>query len=173
LSAWLKPARIWDALAILAILFVVWKIFIAPRSLDAKNAYPAPPTSYARLDGGTFHVRDARGRMLLLDFYASWCTPCRVELPLVESWAKSHPEVQVVLVDVGEPRGVVDAFARKLGLTGVAYDPQDTATVMFSLQGYPTLVVIDPSNRVRAKWEGLNPAVGLALDNAEKTFAGS
>jgi hypothetical protein len=55
-----------------------------------------------------------------------------------------------------------------MGLRDVAYDAKDTATVMFSLQGFPTMVVIDPQNRVRAKWEGLNPAIGLAMDNALK-----
>ena len=168
MRAWLKPARIWDAIAILAIAFVLWKIFIAPRALDAKSAYPAPPTSYARLDGGTFHVRDARGKMLFLDFYASWCEPCKISLPLVEAWSTSHPEVRVVPVDVGEPLPVVQAYARKMGLHDVVYDSKDTATVMFSLQGFPTMVVIDPQNRVRAKWEGLNPAIGLAMDNALK-----
>jgi thiol-disulfide isomerase/thioredoxin len=168
LRRWFTLARFWDALALLAIAFVLWKVFIAPRSLDASKAYPAPPVGYARLDGGTFRVRDARGHMLFLDFYASWCEPCKVELPLVEAWAKNHPDVLVVPVDVGEPRPVVEAFARKMGLRGVAYDPRDTAYVMWSLQGYPTVVVIDPQNRVRAKWEGLNPAIGLAMDNAAK-----
>jgi thiol-disulfide isomerase/thioredoxin len=166
LNSWPKLGRIWDALAILAILFVLWKVFIAPRALDAKNAYPAPPTNYALLDGGKFNVRDARGRMVFVDFYASWCTPCKIELPLVEAWSKSHPDVLVVPVDVGEPRPVVEAFARKMGLRNVAYDSPDTATVFFSLQGFPTIVVIDPHNRIRAKWEGLNPAIGLAMDNA-------
>jgi thiol-disulfide isomerase/thioredoxin len=168
LTAWLKPARIWDALAILAIAFVVWKVFVAPRALDAKNAYPAPPTNYALLDGGRFSVREARGQMLFLDFYASWCEPCKIELPLVQAWSKAHPGVRVVPVDVGEPRPVVEAFARKMGLKGVAYDARDTATVMFSLGGFPTIVVIDSQNRVRAKWEGLNPAIGLAMDNASR-----
>jgi thiol-disulfide isomerase/thioredoxin len=171
LRSWFKPGRILDALAILAIAFVLWKVFLAPRALDPKNSYPAPPTSYALLDGGTFRVRDARGRMLFIDYYASWCEPCKIELPLVEAWSKANPQVRVVPVDVGEPRPVVEAFARKLGLRGVAYDPRDTATVMFSLQGFPTVVVIDPQNRVRAKWEGLNPAIGLAMDNAAKALA--
>jgi thiol-disulfide isomerase/thioredoxin len=168
--AWLRPARLWDALAVLAIAFVAWKLFLAPRALDAKDAYPAPPTHYALLDGGTFRVREARGQMLFLDYYASWCTPCKIELPLVQAWSKSHPGVRVVPVDVGEPRPVVEAFARKLGLGNVAYDERATSTVMFSLGGFPTIVVIDPQNRVRAKWEGLNPAVGLAMDNALATL---
>jgi thiol-disulfide isomerase/thioredoxin len=165
-------ARIWDALALLVVAFVVWKIFVAPRSFAAAtSAQPAPHAAFARLDGTAFHVTDARGRLLFLDFYASWCTPCKVELPLVESWAKTHARAVVVPVDVAEPREAVAAFARKYALEGVALDPHADAQGIFSIGGFPTVVVIDPQGRIRAKWEGLNPAIAMAMSNAESTLA--
>lgn len=162
--------RLWDGLALLAILFVVWKLFVAPRSLPLAQAYPAPQASFALLKGGEFHVRDARGHPLILDFFASWCTPCKIELPLVERWAAAHPFSRVVPVDLGEPRAVVAAFARAHGLRDVAYDPHAIGQELFSVQGFPTLVVIDPQGRVRAKWQGLNPAIAAALSHAEATL---
>jgi thiol-disulfide isomerase/thioredoxin len=155
----------------LVIAFVVWKIFIAPRVLGSATAFPAPHASYARLDGGTFKVTDQRGRLLFLDFYASWCTPCKIELPMVEAWAKAHSDAVVVPVDVGEPRSVVAAYAAKHDLQNVALDPSSTATPLFAVQGFPTVVVVDPSGHIRATWEGLNPAITLAMDNAEKQLA--
>jgi thiol-disulfide isomerase/thioredoxin len=104
--------------------------------------------------------------MLFLDFFATWCGPCRVELPLVEAWAKSHPEVAVVPVDVGEPRSVASSFARKNGLSNVVLDPGADARGIFAVQGFPTIVVVDPAGDIRASWEGLNPAIGLAMSNA-------
>ena len=77
--------RIWDLLALVIVLAIGWKIFLAPRMLATGTAYPAPHAAYEMLDGGTFHVTDARGRLLFLDFYASWCEPCRQELPMVEA----------------------------------------------------------------------------------------
>jgi len=164
-SAW---SRIFDALAILAIAFALWKIFIAPRSFSAAGAHPAPHAVYDLLDGGALRVADERGHVLFLDFYASWCAPCKLELPLVERWHRSHPGAVVVLVDVAEPRRIVAEFARRYSLQNVALDPRATASAYFGVQGFPTVVVIDSNGYVRARWEGLNPAIGLAMSNAEK-----
>lgn len=159
-------ARVLDVLAVAAIGFILWKVLIAPRNLDPARAFPAPHANYARLDGGTFRVTDARGHVLFLDFYASWCEPCKIELPLIEQWAKSNQRALVVPVDVGEPTPVASAFARKYDLRGVALDPHESAQAFFAVHGFPTVVVVDPAGRIRATWEGLNPAIGLAMSNA-------
>jgi thiol-disulfide isomerase/thioredoxin len=164
--------RLWDVAALLVVAFVLWKIFVAPRSFrPAESAQPAPQASFTRLDGSAFRVTDARGHLLFLDFYASWCEPCKVEIPMVESWAKTHRGAVVVPVDVAEPPIAVAAFARKYGLNGVALDPHADAQGIFSIGGFPTVVVIDPQGRIRAKWEGLNPAIAMAMTNAENTLA--
>jgi thiol-disulfide isomerase/thioredoxin len=168
---WWSTYTIWNLLALAAIGLVLWKVFVAPRNLAVVNAHPAPHAVYARLDGGTFAIAGARGRLLFLDFFASWCEPCKVELPAVESWAKTHPNALVVPVDEGEPPVVAREFARKYGLTNVALDPAANAQALFAVQGFPTVVVIDPMGRVRATWQGLNPAIGLAMTNAQETLA--
>jgi thiol-disulfide isomerase/thioredoxin len=165
--AWISAKRLWEALALVAIAFALWKVFIAPRNLDPRNAKPAPHAVFAKLDGGSFRVIDERGQLLFLDFYASWCEPCKIELPLVERWAASHPRAVVESIDVAEPRSVVSAFARTYALQNVALDPSAQAQALFSVEGFPTVVVIDPAGNVRAKWEGLNPAIGWAMSGAQ------
>jgi len=166
-SAWNK---IFDALAIAVIAFAVWKIFIAPRSLIAPGTHPAPHAVYDLLGGGEFRVADQRGRLVFLDFYATWCEPCKLELPLVERWARAHSHSLVVPIDVGERRSVVADFARRYSLDNVAFDPSARSRALFDLQGFPTIVVVDPHGYIRAKWEGLNPAISLALTNAERSL---
>jgi thiol-disulfide isomerase/thioredoxin len=160
--------KIFDVAAVAVIAFAVWKIFVAPRSLFAPHALPAPHATYARLDGGTFRLAEERGKLVFLDFYASWCEPCKIELPLVEGWAQRHPDAIVVPVDVGEPRSTASAFARRLHLRDVVLDPGATAGAFFGVVGFPTVVAIDGGGYVRAKWEGLNPAIALAMSNAQK-----
>jgi thiol-disulfide isomerase/thioredoxin len=166
---WFNSGRFLDALALAVITFVVWKIFLAPRALSPQHAYPAPHVSYALLGGGTFNLQHERGKLVFLDFFASWCEPCRLELPLVERYARSHPEVEVVPVDVGEPRSVARSFAGRMHLeSNVALDPHALSEGFFEVRGFPTVVVVDPEGRVRATWAGFNPAIGLAMGNAEK-----
>ena len=167
-SRWLTPGRFLDLIAIAVVVFVVWKIFIAPRTLKGADAYPAPRIAYQQLDGGTFRISDERGRVVFLDFFASWCEPCKLELPMVEQFARTHPDVAVVPVDVGEPRVVAARFAKSYKLQHVALDPTSSAQGFFQVQGFPTIVVIDPQGRVRATWSGFNPAIALAMSNAEK-----
>jgi thiol-disulfide isomerase/thioredoxin len=162
-------ARLWDALALLVIAFVAWKIFIAPRALKPA-AYPAPNVAYKRLDGGTFHISDARGKVLFLDFYASWCEPCKLESPLIQRYARKHPEVRVVSVDVGEPRISAEAFAKRYNVSDVVLDPRSLSQGFFQIQGFPTIVVIDPNGKIRATWSGFNPAIDLAMTNAEHSL---
>ena len=161
--------RGWDLLAIAIVLAIAWKIFFAPRALS--SAYPAPHAAYQRLDGGVFRVTDARGHLLFLDFYASWCEPCREELPMVEAYARAHPNVEVVPIDVGEPRSAVAAFAAQLHLRDVALDPKGLSKGFFAIEGFPTIVTIDPQGRIRATWAGFNPAISLAMANAQKQLA--
>jgi thiol-disulfide isomerase/thioredoxin len=162
--------RFWDALAVLVVAFALWKFLVAPRAFSAPGSQPAPHAVYSRLDGGAFRVSNYRGRVVFLDFYASWCEPCKLELPLVEAWWRRHRDAIVVPVDVGEPRAVAAAFARRYSLGNVALDPQSSARAVFGVEGLPTIVVIDSSGHVRAKWEGLNPAIALAMSNAQKNL---
>jgi cytochrome c biogenesis protein CcmG, thiol:disulfide interchange protein DsbE len=156
-----------DLAAVAVIAFAVWKIFLAPRAFLPAGAQPAPHATYQLLDGGSLRTADLHGHLIFLDFYASWCVPCRAELPLVEAWSKGHPDAVVVPIDVGESRSVAAVFAHKYALAHVALDPTARARALFGLQGFPTIVVIDPAGDVRAKWEGLNPAIAIAMTNAQ------
>jgi len=162
---------IFDVLAIALVGFVAYRLLVAPRSLPESAAYPAPTVHFQSLSGAPFSLEKQRGHVVFLEFYASWCTPCRVSLPLVESFARSHPQVRVVPVDVGEPRELAAAFAHANSLRDVVVDPPALSRGFFQIQGFPTMVVIDARGRIRATWEGLNPAIQLNMAHAAKALA--
>jgi thiol-disulfide isomerase/thioredoxin len=137
-------SRALDVLAVLVVLFVAYRIFVAPRYLNVANAHPAPHVTYQTLSGKPFVLTRQRGRVVFLDFFASWCEPCKISLPMVETFARAHPEVDVVPIDVGEPRTVAESFAKAHGLRRVALDPQSLSLGFFQIEGFPTMVVIDP-----------------------------
>lgn len=167
---WWTLSRALDALAVLVVLFVLYRIFIAPRYLSSATAHPAPHVVYQTLSGKPWALAQQRGHVVFLDFWASWCEPCKLSLPLVEKFARAHPEVEVVPVDVGEPRAVVEAFVRDHGLEHVALDPQTLSQGFFQIEGFPTMVVIDPQGRIRATWTGFNPAIQMNMAHAEQTL---
>lgn len=154
----------------LIIAFALWKFLVMPRSFYAAGSLPAPHAVFQRLNGGAFRVADERGRLLFLEFFASWCEPCKIQMPLVERWSKAHRNANVVPIDVGESREAAVAYARAASLANVALDPQSSSRALFGIQGFPTVVVVDPSGHIRAKWEGLNPAIGLAMSNAQNNL---
>jgi thiol-disulfide isomerase/thioredoxin len=166
----LTLSRALDALAVLVVLFVLYRIFVAPRDLSAKNAHPAPHVVYQTLSGKPFALAQQRGHVVFLDFWASWCEPCKLSLPLVEKFARAHPEVEVIAVDVGEPRGVVAAFARDHHMEHVGLDPKTLSQGFFQLNGFPTMVVVDPQGRIRATWTGFNPAIQMNMAHAAQTL---
>lgn len=163
-------ARVWDLLALLVIALVAYRLLFAPRVFRTPSQ-PAPHVRYATLDGAPFVLTKERGHVVFLDFFASWCEPCKLSLPLVESFARTHPHAVVVPVDVGEPREVVAAFARARHLERVAFDPQSLSQGFFQIDGFPTTVVIDPRGYIRATWAGFNPAIALNMANAERVLA--
>ncbi|HEX8805464.1 MAG TPA: TlpA disulfide reductase family protein, partial [Candidatus Aquilonibacter sp.] len=162
--------RVLDVVALCVVALVAWKIFLAPRALTAARAYPAPRIAYPKLGGGTFHISDEHGRVLFLDFYASWCEPCQLETPLIERYARRNPQVAVVPIDVAEPAAVAADFARRYRLQDVVLDPTGSSQGFFQINGFPTIVVVDPRGWIRATWSGFNPAIELAMSHAQKSL---
>jgi thiol-disulfide isomerase/thioredoxin len=161
--------RVLDALAVALLLLAGWRFFIAPRIFQTQPARAAP-FRLAALDGPAY-VHPARpGKLTFLDFWASWCEPCKVSLPLVERFAAGNPDVRVVAVDVGEPPPVGAAYARANGLRNVVFDPDETVAHRYGIWAFPTIIVVDPDGWVRGRWEGLNPAVELAMSDARAHF---
>jgi peptide/nickel transport system substrate-binding protein len=162
-------ARGLDVLAGLIVLIALFEFFIAPR-LAAVRVVPAPQVSLATLDGGRFSIDGQRGRLIYLDFWATWCEPCRQSIPLIQRFAKAHPEVDVVSIDVGEATHVVNGFVKQFPMKKVALDPDETAAHAFGVANFPTMIVIDPQGNQRAKWLGYNPDIEAQMAAAEARF---
>jgi thiol-disulfide isomerase/thioredoxin len=160
---WVPSLRRWaarglDVLAVVVVLAAVAKFLVLPR-LHHRDIVQAPPVALATLSGSRFDLARSRGRLVFLDFWATWCDPCRASIPLVQHFKRTHPGIDVVSVDVGEPEGLVRPFAAQFKMGDVALDPDQTVAHAFGVTGYPTMFAIDATGRVRASWVGFNPDI--------------
>lgn len=157
-------ARGLDVLAVLVVLAAVVRFVVLPRLHH--DASPAPPVSLATLDGGRFDLARGRGRLVFLDFWATWCEPCRDSIPLVQHFRRTHPGVAVESVDVGEDAALVKPFAAKFRMADVALDPDETVAHAFAVSGFPTMVAIDGRGRIVARWIGYDEFIEREMAGA-------
>ncbi len=121
----------------------------APSSLIGM---PAPPVAGPNLTGGHSSLAFLRGRFVLLNFYASWCPPCRVESPDLVKFAFSHPagrRVAVLGVVFGDSAGNAAAFERQVGATWPSVDdPNEKIAINYGVDDPPQSFLIAPDGRV-------------------------
>jgi thiol-disulfide isomerase/thioredoxin len=163
-------ARALDVLAVLVVLAAVVRFAVLPRL--HRDVAQAPAVSLAALDGGRFDLAQHRGRLVFLDFWATWCAPCKDSIPLVQRFRRGHPGVDVVSVDVGEPAAFVRPYAAKLKMDDVVLDPDEIVAHAFGVSGYPTVVAIDGTGRVRARWIGFDPDIEREMADAVTKYRG-
>jgi thiol-disulfide isomerase/thioredoxin len=113
---------------------------------------PAPDFSLPGLDGRTTALADLRGKTVVLNFWATWCDPCREELPLLEGIARTYADsLTVIAVETGEPAEEVLAFTDALGLKWIRVltDPAGRTGDLYLVRGLPTTFFIDPTGMIR------------------------
>lgn len=169
---WITPANV---------ITLVVVVFLGPRLLPHLGAlvgvesgdHQRPSFSVTTLDAQPVTDSTLRGRVVLVNFWATWCLPCRAEMPLLQAMANRHGpdglEVLGLSVDRAGP-DVVAAFLRQRTITyPVAIVGRDIETAFGGVQGYPTSVLLDRTGRVRYKVVGplamasLEPAVRRLL----------
>jgi cytochrome c biogenesis protein CcmG/thiol:disulfide interchange protein DsbE len=119
---------------------------------------PAPALELPRLEGGgRAALADYRGQVVVLNFWASWCEPCRDESPLLQRW---HRRMQgrggtVLGVDMYDVTGPAQNFIDEYGLTYPMLKDKDGEGVkQFGVVAYPETFVIDPQGRIAAVQRG-------------------
>jgi cytochrome c biogenesis protein CcmG, thiol:disulfide interchange protein DsbE len=111
-----------------------------------------PPLELAALDGRKVELGSMRGRVVLINYWATWCEPCRDEMPAIErlrTKMKGRP-FEVLAVNYGESAERVSSFVAKLNLSmPVLLDPYKHSVEAWKVRGLPMTFLVDARGRVR------------------------
>jgi len=143
---------------------------LVPVRTDVPTApSPAPDFSLQDVSGATVRLADLRGKTVLLDFWATWCDPCKQSIPLyIKMQDKLRSKGFVVIgVDEDEKGEIAGAYARDHGMNYRVL--QDPGTVLFKKYGgreLPSAFLIDAQGNIRGRWDGFDAAAGLDVEHA-------
>ncbi len=120
----------------------------------------APNFSLTLDDGRSVTLHDLKGRPIMVNFWATWCGPCRIEMPEIVRTAQTTPDLVVLAVNVQEPLDLVQPFAQDFAMElPVVRDETGKVQDLYQIRGMPTTYFIDEKGIVRAVWAGiLTPA---------------
>jgi len=126
--------------------------------LPASRPWPAPAAVFTDADGKTLSLRDFAGKLVLVNLWATWCAPCRREMPSLER-LQTRLGDKITILAISEDRGgskAVAPFIAKLGLKVVKtyLDPESAVGRAFKVDALPTSFLIDRQGRVLGRVEG-------------------
>ncbi len=119
---------------------------LVPNLQEIKDPSPSPDFTLPDLERGKVSLKDFRGRLLLLNFWASWCVPCREEMPAMERLYQKYRDHGFVIlgVNVKDEKKSAIAFVKELKITfPIAFDPNGEAGLLYGAWGLPATYLID------------------------------
>ena len=124
------------------------------------QAEPAPDFTLQSSTGENVRLAEQRGQVVMLNFWASWCGPCRQEMPLLDAMHKRYGPAGFKLYGINVEEDNTDAkkLIKELGVSlPVLYDPESKASTLYKVDAMPTTVLIDKKGQIRYVNRGYKP----------------
>ncbi len=122
----------------------------------------APAFEGQMLEGEHFSLEAQRGKVVILSFWASWCGPCRQELPALQALAAKRPELAVFAVNVDREPARARQFLEQVKVDlPVVWDPDSVALGQYEVLSMPTMFLLDKNLTVKFRKTGFSKEAGL------------
>ncbi|MEX0806885.1 MAG: TlpA disulfide reductase family protein [Candidatus Binatia bacterium] len=148
---------------------------LVPNLQEMKDHPPAPDFTLPNLQRGKVSLSDFRGKLLMLNFWASWCVSCREEMPAMERLYQRYKDQRFVIlgVNIKDEKKSALSFVEELKITfPIGFDPKGEVGLVYGAWGIPTTYLIDAKGMALARvvgsadWysPGARELVGALLD---------
>lgn len=127
-------------------------VLVVMLPMASQAATPAPDFTLKSRSGENVRLEDMRGQVVMLNFWASWCGPCRQEMPLMDDLYEQYKDLgfTILAVNVDENREEALRFLDKVPVSyPILYDPESRVSELYEVQAMPTTVMIDRSGNAR------------------------
>jgi len=135
-------------------------LLVAMPALAGLAQGPAPGFSLPARGGGTLSLSQFRGQVVMINFWASWCGPCRQEMPLLDNIYKHYSKLGFSLIGVNvepDPKAA-EAWLKQTPVSfPVLFDTQSIVSKLYGVPGMPTTVFIDRKGNVRLVHQSYRP----------------
>lgn len=142
----LRKPLAWGGLTGLA----TWFLLAGALLLMQRATITLPETGFARMEGGSVQLAEFRGRPMVVNLWATWCPPCRREMPVLAEAQRDNPEISFVFVNQGEAREQIQQYLQSasLHLQNVLVDPFSHMSQAAGARGLPVTLFFDAHGRL-------------------------
>jgi cytochrome c biogenesis protein CcmG, thiol:disulfide interchange protein DsbE len=143
-------------------------VFALPQCVSReKPPETAPDFTLTSFNGEEIRLSELRGKTIFLDFWATWCGPCRESIPHLVNLYKTHRENGFIIIGVSVDKGGADPVRRFVAAMDIAY-PIAMVTPdlekQYGVTALPTGFLIDKKGRIREKFLGFSPSIAKQLE---------
>jgi thiol-disulfide isomerase/thioredoxin len=170
----MKP-RLLIAITLLAIVVVSLNCGGPRTATGLEIGRPAPEFELPDLSGNAVSLNQYQGKIVLVDFWATWCSPCRLSMPILEDLQKEYPNELVLLaVNLQEPLDEVRQYVTAQHIRSrVLLDEEGKVGTVYGSESIPMQVLIDQKGIVRDVQMGFSPSMGNRLREEVRKLLGS
>ncbi|HXU30820.1 MAG TPA: TlpA disulfide reductase family protein [Thermoanaerobaculia bacterium] len=167
--------RTYALLAACTLALLAFAAYATPTQVSGVKPYPAPPLTFRTLDGKEIGPKDFAGKVVLVDFWATWCGYCAKSRPEVEAITRSHaadPFARISISADSNEQALRGFLAQHPPMSHQVWDGKGQLSALFNVQGLPTHLLIDPAGQVVHSLYGWRDGYGPELDQAIKAELG-